>query len=338
MFSSRVRRLFLFCIISCIVLPILWSVFGNDPQLVQVATNIRWTQQPTVQYNNIPSNHTTIISPQLQGNKYLLNIAGSSSIKNTDAAVLIVCQGSRKAQQVENILLAQRVNVHRYITASSVLMPDLINVDGNRYLGKYSLIVIIDIIDETIYELFREYCNKFTAAMIFVTTPTLDNQKFTKGRLHMSPLKTQINHLVIHEMQDFGYLRNGGKFNWTRNSLQIALFELANNSNSQTIISANVRAGSSVLTLPVTMIEWSPLTDNIIKGYTGLPMTSSIGKLAFLELLQLISGKQTKHLLRFQNKRYIQIDIDDVFFAPAGFNPTKKDIQVCVKIIIIIIT
>ena len=338
---STVRRLFMCCIFACIILPIVWIVFYHDPRLVH-GPSAFWLRLPTSAtilqpdqlFNTTDDNNNNMI--YTQASKYLLSNAKRSD-KEVEPAILVVCQykTSDMARLVRHLLLAQRVKHHLYST-SQFVMPDLVNVIGNRYLGKYSLIIIVDVnsvvSDETIYEVFQEYCNTFGVAMIFLATPTLEsliqNTILAKTiNLHPSTSKMHVNYLTIHEKNDFIYLRDGGNFNWTSSTSQLALFNPT--TNSQNIVSATIQLShtDAPRALPVAMINWST-GDEIVRGFTGLPLTSSLGSLAFLEMIHLISERQERPVLRFLNKRYIQIDVDDVFFAPPGFNPTEKDIEV----------
>ena len=142
------------------------------------------------------------------------------------------------------------------------------------------------------------------------------------------------------------YARDGGEWSWPQDNTDLVCFwphytsflggkskpfeSNTTNNRFQEIVTLHYSLNSAeddIGTVPVALIDWSP-PNNILKAFIGIPITEAIGKIAFLEALHLISVEQNKPLLPFDNKRWIQIDIDDVFFASAGFNPTAVDIQV----------
>ncbi len=60
--------------------------------------------------------------------------------------------------------------------------------------------------------------------------------------------------------------------------------------------------------------------------FIGSPVNFWLTKILLMDLLRLFSRKR---VLRFDRKRSILIDIDDIFVAPEGLKMNKEDVQVC---------
>lgn len=75
------------------------------------------------------------------------------------------------------------------------------------------------------------------------------------------------------------------------------------------------------------------LIDQVFKNgphriFIGSPATYWLTKILLMDILRLFS--QSK-LLRFDRRRWVLIDIDDIFVAPLGLKMNKSDVQVCLK-------
>ena len=66
--------------------------------------------------------------------------------------------------------------------------------------------------------------------------------------------------------------------------------------------------------------------DGIHRALFGTPVTNSwLTQLLFIDALSAMSN----NLIGYQTKRYIQVDIDDVFVGQTGKKLIKADVQVC---------
>lgn len=344
-------------LLLCIILPLIWILTYHDPELIHVANSklLGYQKQhlSTHHYITNASSHGASIR------NISINLNRSKSRrKYLNTRVLVVCRvkSSKMVRQVQYILTAQRVDHDVYAT-SSYIAPNLLDTDDVRYTGKYSLIIMVDIgsifMEEVVYDIFNEYCNTFGAAIVFVTAPLHKSPtKYIKQFVVGNAMKlvdlsayTKAISLTVSEKPYFKYLRDGGEFQWKRSGMELISAEpirlqllgqqhLDNddpiNDELQTLISARVMTPPTnhYRSLPVVVIDWKSSGKGYTKGYCGIPLSTAFGKLALLEMLYLIPDQQHKPVLRFFEKRYIQIDIDDVFFAPQGFNPTGEDITV----------
>lgn len=349
------KRLFMALLLMCMFLPLMWVLTHHDPELIHMKNS----KSLQYQKHHLSALKIENSSSHRSNNKQTskLNVKNNESkVKYLNTKVLVVCRvkSSKLVRQVQYILTAQRVEYDVYAT-SSYIAPNLLDTDDVRYTGKYSVIIMVDIIgtltDPVIYGIFNEYCNIFGAAIVFITAPLHKSSKnvdqFVVGDamklVDLSQYKNKSVSLTVSEKPYFKYLRDGGEYEWKKSASELTSLEpiqlylsgqqhLGNNDDSerQTLISARVMVPPSNhhQALPVVIIDWNNNGEGYTKGYCGVPLTTAFGKLALMEMLHLIPEQQQKPVLRFFEKRYIQIDVDDVFFAPPGFNPTKEDIKV----------
>ena len=348
------RNLFLFAVFLCVCVPLLWVISYPQTKFVQVA-NLNWLE--------FIGQSNTIDDPSMMKSSSLLPRGGrvynnsatfellrrkysNKGGKGLNPGLLVVSnmRTSKLLRQVEYFLTAERIKHEVYIT-SSFAMPNLVDMSiSSRHVGRYSLVLLVDAVsivsDETIYEIFREYCIAFGAGMMYITTPLTDPLVVDHEvkLLSLSSTQTDSAMLMVNEKPGFKYLRDGGSMHWKDDPSKLTTFQLVENVQErhlntnedylvQDLVLVNYTSTlspNSAYTSSVALIDWGTFA----KGFVGLPLTTSIGKLVFLEMMQLISELQGMAVLRFLNKRYVQIDIDDVFFAPAGFNPTESDIKV----------
>ena len=67
--------------------------------------------------------------------------------------------------------------------------------------------------------------------------------------------------------------------------------------------------------------------------FIGTPINFWLTKILLMDLLRLFSRTR---ILRFDRKRSILIDIDDIFVAPEGLKMNKNDVQVRKNVIVTI--
>ena len=349
------RKLFAIALLLCLGIPVLWMMNNQDKDLVQISNshwipkigNVRLLQDDKdVPEKSNAENYGSYDKLRLRAPRSFYNNRG---VKGLDPRVLLVywskySSSTKSFRQVQSMLMAQHIK-HELFAMSSSAIPNLVDFTSGQAVGRYSLIIICDsvsfISDDTFYELFTEYSKKFGTAMVFIM---MGNEKGLEqgkmdvltgsvmfSRIHRT---VKLDHLRVHETQDFKYIRDGGKWFWSRNVSDLVVFspqislrrgEIKSSSNRfQELISAQFISQPS---RPVALIDWGS-GEQSITGFIGLSLITAVGKLVFLETIHLISSKLGKQVLRFLDERFIQIDVDDVFFAPAGLSPTEDDIKV----------
>ncbi len=339
---ARVRKLFGAVILLCLVLPLCVLISYHEPEFVHVP-RVDWMRPAAaVPHASRPPNHPSNATVAVRGGNHLLS-GPKSGQRRLSNGVLVVCRtgASKPARLVQNQLLAQRVKLTMYAT-SSVALPDLVQVEGSTNIGRYSLLVVVGVAivsDHTLHQLFEEYCALFGASMIYITTKVpAPSYKDIHG-VNINPLSTRsfVQYLSVIEKEEFKYLRNGGEFHWKRNASKLVTFEPITgrhdngNTDIQELINVHyiTKASPGSVSSCVAMIDWNTQEKGgCVRGFLGLPPDTNLGKLALLEMMQLIGDRRGNGVLKYGNRRYVQIDVDDVFFAPSGYNPTETDIMV----------
>ena len=333
---ALVRKLFGAVILLCLILPLCVLISYHEPEFVHVP-RVNWMgPAAAVQHASRPPSNATVA---VRGGNHLLSGAKSDQ-RRLNNGVLVICRtlASRPARLVQYQLLAQRVKLTMYAT-SSAAPPDLVQVEGPMSIGRYSLLVVMGVAivsDHTLHQLFEEYCALFGASMIYITTK---GPAHNIHRININPFSTKyfVQYLSIIETEDFKYLRNGGEFHWKRNISKLVTFEALtgrhddSNTDIQELINVHyiTKVSSESGNSCVAMIDWNTREKGgCVRGFLGLPPDTNLGKLALLEMMQLIGDRRGSGVLRYGNRRYVQIDVDDVFFAPPGYNPIVPDIRV----------
>ena len=336
------KRLFVFTAILFLVIPVTWIIFEHKTEKI-----LQHTRKLPLHYK-LPQDN-------FQNGIEQFHSRSSNDPHLSKPGVLVVYKRklSVRLHEVRVLFESHRIQHDVYIF-SSTLMPTLIYSVDNKLIGKYSIIIIVDVLEflsnDSVYQLFEEYCKEYDASLMFVA----DGEKWRNGKdifyddikFFTLPETADKQYLRIQETKRFMYARDGGEWSWPQDNTDLVCFwphytsflggkskpfeSNTTNNRFQEIVTLHYSLNSAeddIGTVPVALIDWSP-PNNILKAFIGIPITEAIGKIAFLEALHLISVEQNKPLLPFDNKRWIQIDIDDVFFASAGFNPTAVDIQV----------
>ena len=325
------RYIFVTSILVCVLIPMM-HVVRNWPM---DKFNCVYTQ-PSLQGTS--SKTVTVLEEgkrNVQGVK-VLKKGVSYSQRNCVSKILILGQlkRGRISKTLLSILQAQRIAYDAYsMPFAKGTVPDL--VQGEKTRGKYCIILVLDmfqyVTDGSMHQLFEEYCAKFGASLIFMVQES--NQIYYKDlKLYSLPESTSL--LRVHEADNFKYAKNGGLWRWNKeNGLLVSAhftkdivfavpsaYKPLDNDRFQFLVSIELNTSHH---LPISFIDWKS-SDNITKGYIGMSLSIPLTKLVLLEILQLLN----RDILKFNNQRWIQIDIDDVFVAPEGFKPTAADVKV----------
>lgn len=323
------RYMFITSIIVCIVVPVLhvvsnWSVEKRSCVYTQPSRGWRpFEEEQSSRVENIQA----------------LNRALPHSEGSCESAILII--NHLKRNPILKVLLrvfqAQRINHDVYsVPFTKGTVPNLVTQE-DEMIGKYCIILVLDMFeyvsDGSIYQLFEEYCAKFGASLIFMVQDS-GQIHYKDLKLYSLPKTTSL--LKVHEGDDFEYVRNGGLWRWSGQDgllfsahvikdLVLAvpsIYKPLGSDRFLTLVSLELNTSHH---LPLSFIDWKS-SDNIIKGYIGMPIDVPLTKLVLLEMIRLLA----RDILKFHNQRWIQIDIDDMFVAPKGLKPTAADVKVSI--------
>lgn len=267
--------------------------------------------------------------------------------------VLYKYRSNPELKIVRSLLQAHRIQHETYVMSTSRHIPKLVRTDLPVIVGRYRLVIVLDVFnfisEPSIHELFTEYCQRFDAVMILVAsgkekiiTSMLGKQVFENDiSLLLLSQPVHINYLKVHQADDFVYAKDGGEWNWKGNDSNLISFLPHRISPvtgksvpySPKVISERIQVLASVhflhngiqRTLPVAIIDRNS-TDSVQRVFFGIPMSLSIAKLLLLDAMHMFSKSYS--IMRLSKRRWIQIDIDDIFVAPLGSKMTDSDVQV----------
>lgn len=338
--ASIIRRiLFLFSIILSICLVILVLHFGLSAFHTQPLE--RTNKMIT---SSVPGmNSLSLLS---KGNiSQLLNPMFWAGKMRTDPVVLVVYKKKSNPthRQVRKLLEAQRVDHHFYMI-SPFKTPALVRFSFNTPfpIGRYAVIVIVDvmgfIMEDSVWQLFIDYCNSYKAGMVLVAAGL--TKSYSTILKWKSPTGVQMTvqypHLakmqyiqVSNSSSMLHVLKDGGKWTKFENESLFITFKAPNEEKSFEpimVVQYSTPSSNQFLKEPIALLEYGR-SDGVSKVYIGSPLTVTLSRLVFLDALKHL----TKHspVLKYSLDRLILIDIDDIFVAPKGQKMTFMDVKVC---------
>ena len=281
-----------------------------------------------------------------------------------DPGVLIIYKQRSNAnfRTIRTFFQALRIEHDFFYISKSRHVPKLVRTSTItlQQVGRYRLIVVASVSDfvrdTSVYELITEYCEIFDAVLILMVcgndrwfhsneiwTHPQHTQHLFMGDIDISrlPQSIRVDHLKIHERNNFVYAKDGGPWKWFDNNSIVTFWPHKMSFAGRLIplhldldknrfqILASVHYSKMFdhkwSSLPVALIDWLS-NDRIQKVYIGIPMTLALTKLLLLEVINIFSKEH--QILKFGTTRWIQIDIDDVFVAPLGSKLTESDVMV----------
>lgn len=340
------RRIFVVSIALCVLIPISWLLLSHNT--TERPIDFHYAQYPIKLWRNVEKVTHNNLAKRRTG------------VKPVHSGVLVVYRyrSNPTFRGVRLLLQAHRIDHDIYLMSTTRHMPELVQTSttNKQPVGHYSIIIVVDIIgfiqEESIHELFIEYCRGFDATLILIPSEK-DKLKLTNSpdlfendvNLFTLPQSLSIHYLQVHEADDFVYARDGGMWTWHSNTTKIVSFWPHKKSASGNTLTLNPYEPDMIIkrfqplasvyysrstnkelqSLPVGLIDWSS-SDDIRRVFIGIPMSLAITKLLLLETLRIFSSEH--NIMRFGVKRWIQVDIDDVFVAPLGHKTTAEDIEV----------
>ena len=274
----------------------------------------------------VPSVHTTkssVINPV----HYVKRDRSSRRNVTTRKAVLVVYDITSKSvfQKIKILLLAQKVVYETYFFVPGKQPPSFLS--SHKRLT-YSLIIFSSL---SIYKLlpsvhkqqYHKYCRNNNVGIIFVTNDVSGSIEVGNGAgLSLYKFNAEIKNFYVYPT-NFLYITKGDinvsptETYWTflnvdnGNFVPIASVEYLNPDTQQSV------------TYPVVLADYGG-NDGVRRVFFGCPPDSWIVKLLFLDAIRQFSAQP---VLKFGLKRYILVDIDDIFVAPPGTRMKVDDVK-----------
>ena len=251
------------------------------------------------------------------------------SVKNvtTRRVVLVVYDAASKDvfQKIKILLVSQRVVYETYFFVQDKHLPGFI---GNQKKLPYSLIIFASLgiyqhLPSVYKEQFHKLCRNTNIGMIYVAHDLSGSIDVgNSAALSLYRFNAKIKNFYVYPTK-FLYLTKGDinvsptETDWT--------FLNVDNGNFDPIASVeylNQDTQQSV-SYPVVLADYGN-NDGVRRVFFGCPPNSWIVKLLFLDAIRRFSAQP---VLRFGRRRYILVDIDDIFVAPPGTRMKVDDVK-----------
>lgn len=362
------RRIFVVSALLCMIVPVTWVLLRRDPleHDTDYTKKDSWQPKPpfiiTATSTNtrgdiVQQSKPSIKRPVDQGVLLLYKYRSSSDFRNIKTFL--------RAHRINHDTYLMSMTRHAPKLVRPLPTAGLTSHTSTAGpVGRYKYIIIIDVFnfmtEGSIHGLFTEYCRGFDAIMILLASGRERNiasllpptgQTF-EDDISMLILTFNVHHLRIHQTNnEFIYTKDGGEWEWntisginrSSNALvgfwphkRSLLSDTPDIPYSEQEVSTRLRTLASAhytdpntksnQRLPVAVIDRGS-TDGIQRVYFGIPLSIAITKLLLMEVLHMYSNGVSP-VIRTGIKRWIQVDIDDVFVAPMGSKMRKYDVEV----------
>ena len=278
------------------------------------------TAEPAVP--NVHSTKSSITSPI----QYVKRDRNSRNV-TTRKMVFMIYDATSKSifQKIKILLLAQKVVYETYFFSPGKLPPIFSN---NPKRLSYSLIIFTSL---SIYQHlpsvhkqhYHKYCRNNNVGIIFITHDVSGSIGVgNNAALSLYKFNAQIKNFYVYPTK-FLYITKGNinvsptETDWTflnvddGNFVPIASVEYLNHNTQQSV------------TYPVVLADYGG-NDGVRRVFFGCPPDSWIVKLLLLDAIRQFSAQP---VLKFGLKRYILVDIDDIFVAPPGTRMKVDDVK-----------
>ena len=273
----------------------------------------------------VPSVHATkssMISPI----HYVKRDRSSRNVTSRKVVLVVYDVTSKSVfQKIKTLLLAQKVVYETYFFVPGKQPPNFLSSQKRL---PYSLIIFSSL---SIYQQlpsvhkqqYHKFCRNNNIGIIFITHDVSGSIEVGNGAaLSLYKFNAEIKIFYVYPTK-FLYMTKGGinvsptETHWTflnvdnGNFVPIASVEYLNHDTQQSV------------TYPVVLADYGG-NDGVRRVFFGCPPDSWIVKLLFLDAIRRFSAQP---VLKFGLKRYILVDIDDIFVAPPGTRMKVDDVK-----------
>ena len=266
------------------------------------------------------------------------------------------------AKAAKVFLEAQSISfdLHRHY---SYRVPMLTAVMSGSEIGLFSMILASSSISvfhhwsERERQPYLAYCKRYGVPLVALTPLKDDQEKLSKIKVgdltvfHIEP--KSIQRLSLSDSYNFHYAKPGRDVTdhiqrsgrWfglkltSSSPLKAPQPNLLPGHDNQVAMAAKQystlatitfrESGSKTSTTVAMAIQDTGLHDGVVKLFLSSPLTFWLTKLLLLDAIQSLSPLP---LLRFGRERWVMVDIDDIFVAPAGTKMVPEDVQVRVSV------
>lgn len=235
------------------------------------------------------------------------------------------------AKGIGILLQSHRIpfDAHQY---NEEVIVRLVTYHAGGLTGKYCLIICADV--ASLYGVwsdnhhlhYTQYASTFNVTMLHLAP--LESQLYAMELNIFNLLSVrseEVYGVMLNTSRQFYYLKTGEWFTDIREKDKWTMFAFADLAPENIEILANIKLNHSVshdTTAPLVVVSSQRRFSEV---FIGSPISFWMTKLLLLEVIRSYS---THSLARFGRKRWVMIDIDDIFVAAKGLKMNSGDVEV----------
>ena len=275
----------------------------------------------------LPTTRVYVTKPSVLNSVYSFKREESSKNVYVRKSILVIYDQTSKAlfHKIKTLLQAQRLEYDTYYLAVGKTPPQLARGSSKKVL--YSLIIFTSLDSFRLLttfhkEYYQGYCRNNNIGIIFITGEWYGKLEVGKSaELSLYKFKDEVRNFYVYP-SPYLYIAKGDitvpsitGTEWTFLNVEsgdfipIASAEYLNRDTHQSV------------KYPVMLVDRG-LNDGVKRVFIGNPLESWVVKLLFLDAIRHFSAQP---IFKLDLKRYILVDIDDIFVAPAGTRMNVDD-------------
>lgn len=274
-----------------------------------------------------PKAPLSMVTSRLPAEATAPRFADTQPSVRVDTRVLLVYdkESTKVAKAIRIILQSHRVE-HTFFFQGESSLPQLVSTEDG-VVAKYSLVICADMAflhgkwPRPVREHYINYTRNFKISIIHFTLPQSLGELTDFTTVNITANETV--GVSLNQSRQFYYLKTGEWFTDIRWNGSWVGFIPAESAVYIEVLSyiKYLRGHGSEHTTPLSLITKGRGLEEVL---IGSPLGFWMTKVLLLELLR----TYTPSSLRFGRKRWVMIDIDDIFVAPEGLKMTPEDVQV----------
>lgn len=235
------------------------------------------------------------------------------------------------SKRIQALLVSHRVSydLHTYSSLpSDAITSDLQTLDHGKMVGRYCLIICAGLYSNLQH--YRDYSNEFNVTIVsFVSGPVgAAKHSMEMGVVSVVDIPhSNVTGVRVNPNKDYYYLKTGEWVTDFHGNYRWSTFGIADAADSFVEILASIRCQDSVSGVVITPLVLASRSRSG-RGAEVLFGSSIEFWLSQLLLLEVLKTHPSLPILRFGRKRWVMIDIDDIFVAPEGLKMSVEDVQV----------
>lgn len=237
------------------------------------------------------------------------------------------------AKEISILLQSHRIPYDLHLMKTGVTLQLIEKRLGDNVLGKYCLIICasIGLTDRNLsQDHFLAYSLMFNVTIMSIAASGVT--PLSPGTSALRPVNikpSNVQGVLLNPSKQFYYLKTREWFTDLGGLTSSSWTAFAGLAHGEAEVLATVMYGQDVplnLTMPLAIILKGNDNKSVSQVLIGSPISFWLTKMLVLEVIRSLHPG----LARFGRERWIMIDIDDIFVAPAGLKMNSADVEVSI--------